>query len=496
MVGATVMILIFIPSIYFSSTLSIRKRTLENIMAVNQASSFDDDLSIYRNSLVESRLPSADANDFQTKLRKKSPPGLFKNLCMILKHKIYLFSALSLSSLFFVITAVQYWGSDYMEKALHVKDKNLRLLSFSIICITSPTFGVIFGGWTISKIGGYESKHSILLCFIYASLASIFSLPVPFFDDLTKFTIFLWFVLFFGGAIVPPLTGIIISTLPNNLRGSANSVTCFLSNLLGYLPAPFVYGTINETYKISNPKIAFFFIMYYSVSGVLFLFIALIFRYRYFGMMNPETSKNLLSDRKQSKLSRHDSLIDTGTLAKIFGNYQNFDEKLLEESDDHTDQQNEQTESKQTKIEETFVIEEKPDDESGHFNIVSEEKSHSDHKKNYTPLHSNHMSLLTPQFNFVQSQDFDYLNKFSNYGDKFSKEESVFAPGIQNDVSDPSSRDEKEEKNKSIQNLNIHVVSQSYKEKSLNSLDKEVENASGSKRKTSDGIKNIKSIYD
>jgi hypothetical protein len=459
-------------------------------MTVNASSNLDDDLSIYRNNIVESRQPSVDANDFQTKLKKKKTPGFLKNLCLILQHKIYLFSALSLSSLFFVITAVQYWGTDYMEKALNVKDKNLRLLSFSIICITSPTLGVIFGGWTISKIGGYESKHSILLCFIYASLASIFSLPVPIFDDLAKFTIFLWFVLFFGGAIVPPLTGIIISTLPNNLRGSANSVTCFLSNLLGYLPAPSVYGTINETYKASNPKIAFFFIMYYSVTGVIFLFFAVIFRYKHFRMLSPEISKNLILERKQSKLSRHDSLIDTGTLAKIFGNFQNYEENINEESDENTIQTL-QPDNKQSKNDETLVIEEKPDDESGHFNISPDEKSHCDQKKNYTPAHSNHMSLQTPQFNLVQSQDLDYLNKFQNYAEKFSKEESVFAPSQHNEISDPSSTDEKE---KSLKNLNIEFISQSFKEKNTYNYDTDIEKTLSTKRKSSDDTRNIKSI--
>lgn len=240
----------------------------------------EDDISVYKYSSDRFYDPSNE--EIAGKNSKNKNDGVFSNLCLIFKQKVFIFSTFALASLFFVITAVQYWGSDYMEQALGVENKHYRLLSFSIVCVTSPTFGVLLGGYTSSLIGGYESKHSILLCFGYSLMAALFALVVPLANTLTVFTILLWLVLFFGGAIVPTLLGATISTLPEELRGSANSITCFFSNLLGYLPAPSVYGIINNHFKQTYKKAAFMCIMYYSWGGVVLLVFAVIFRYRQF----------------------------------------------------------------------------------------------------------------------------------------------------------------------------------------------------------------------
>jgi hypothetical protein len=296
------------PNDYFSSTLTLKKdhERGERVSIFKEANFFES-----RNSF-----------DYSDNLNFKKKPE--NNFCKFLKHKIYIFSSLALASLFFIITAVQYWGSDYMETALGVTDKNYRLLSFSIVCITSPTLGVILGGFIITKFGGYESKHSILICLVFATLAGIFSIPVPLMDDLIGFTTFLWFVLFFGGAIVPPITGILISTLPLNLRGSANSMTSLISNLFGYLPAPYFYGVINEHFKDKNKKLAFMCIMYYSFFGVILLLISTIYRYKAFKLQEESNLpiSHLINDesrRMSSKyLSSRGSNVSS-SLAMVFG---------------------------------------------------------------------------------------------------------------------------------------------------------------------------------
>ena len=56
----------------------------------------------------------------------------------------------------------------------------------------------------------------------------------------------MWLVMFFGGGIVPVLTSIIINSVPNEHSGSANSISNLLTNALGYLPAPYVYGILSD----------------------------------------------------------------------------------------------------------------------------------------------------------------------------------------------------------------------------------------------------------
>jgi len=316
-----VLVIIFFPSIYFSSRLVSNNKTQavpnDDINGENQA----DNNSVFKDNTHSTRQTNRDntgnAGGFHT---------IIKDLCTIIKNKVFVFSALSLSTLFFIITAVQYWGSDYIEQALKVKDKNIILLSFSVVCVTSPTLGVIIGGWTSSLIGGYESKHSILLCLIYAIFAGLFSLPITYTDEVLEFTIYLWLVLFFGGAIVPVITGIIISSVSNNLRGVANSLTSFLCNLLGYLPAPFIYGIINNISIDSNNRLAFFIVMNYSFLGVFFLCLASYFRYKNFDLNNYNNRASLLGQSGKN-ITSHRASILSDNLQKIFGgSYVNFND--------------------------------------------------------------------------------------------------------------------------------------------------------------------------
>ena len=70
-----------------------------------------------------------------------------------------------------------------------------------------------------------------------------------FVTEISWFILFLWISFFFGGIIVPNLTGIIINSLPQHLRASGYSLLLFFGTLLGYLPAPFVYGVLEDYFK-------------------------------------------------------------------------------------------------------------------------------------------------------------------------------------------------------------------------------------------------------
>lgn len=256
--------------------------------------------------------------------------GFFSDLCQIIKKKVFILCALALSNLFFIITAIQFWGSDYEKLVLCEKEDSKILLSFAIVCITSPTFGLFFGGLISTLTGGYEAKHSIFVCLVFGLLAGVAAIPVPITDDLMYFTFYLWLVLFFGAAILPNLIGIIITSLPHHLRGSANSITNLITNLFGYLPAPAIYGFIYEHSKESNNRLAMQIIMYSSFLGSILLIFAMYFRFK----INKD--EETLKERKTSLISKN-SLTDN--LAKFYNphsalninNYENTLE-IIEES--------------------------------------------------------------------------------------------------------------------------------------------------------------------
>eukprot|EP00347_Sterkiella_histriomuscorum_P015691 403356061 len=149
----------------------------------------------------------------------------------------------ALSLLYFIITGIQFWISDYLQVALNVDQKTVFIF-YSFTCISGPTIGVIVGGVVIHSQGGYQSPNALKTCLIVASLAVAVSLPVPFIDNFQVFAILIWLLLFFGGFIVPIMTGLILILVQPNERTVANSIANLSYNLLGYLPSPFLYGLL------------------------------------------------------------------------------------------------------------------------------------------------------------------------------------------------------------------------------------------------------------
>lgn len=153
--------------------------------------------------------------------------------------------ALALSLLYFIISGIQFWITDYCQTVLMIEPKKVFFF-FSLTCITAPTAGVGVSGWLIHKCGGYSSPKALKMCSLFAVGALLSSLPVPFIDSYFPFQLCLWLLLFFGGFIVPSATGILLVSVKPNERTIANSVANFAYNIVGYLPSPFLYGIVQE----------------------------------------------------------------------------------------------------------------------------------------------------------------------------------------------------------------------------------------------------------
>ena len=136
----------------------------------------------------------------------------FEILSEIITYKIYVLSVFALSCLYFCVTGLQYWGSDYMNRILGIESPEERLLYFSIICFSSPTLGVIGAGYIVNYLQGYEDRRVYDLCFILSVLTFINAMISVFCKSTFFFVFFTWFALFFGGAIMPTLTGIVITS--------------------------------------------------------------------------------------------------------------------------------------------------------------------------------------------------------------------------------------------------------------------------------------------
>lgn len=174
---------------------------------------------------------------------EKNRPSLRKNLRILWKNEIYRWEMLSLTCLYFVVTGLQFWVSDYWRSVLGV-EKETVFLVFSMITCTGPTLGVILGGLILDKLGGYTGKHAVDFILVSGLMSSISGIPVPFLDSFPGCIFCLWFQMFFGGAIMPAVTGVMISSVPKSMRAVGNSIAQLVGNLLGFGPAPFLYGFV------------------------------------------------------------------------------------------------------------------------------------------------------------------------------------------------------------------------------------------------------------
>jgi MFS family permease len=133
----------------------------------------------------------------------------------------------------------------------------------------------------------------------------------------------MWLLLFFGGSIVPGLTGIMISSTPEKTKEIANSITHLCYNLLGYLPSPLLYGLVCKYTGGVTSRYGLAFILCWSYFGVFFLYLAKYFKDNAYSMqINPEIRfSNPSDDYEENEKKLEDQ---AGALTAIYGRVSNI----------------------------------------------------------------------------------------------------------------------------------------------------------------------------
>jgi len=128
------------------------------------------------------------------------------------------------------------WPSGYSVQAR--TDGSLIFICFAVVAATGPTLGVILGGRIIDASGGYHGHanmvRSLRICAIFGALATLVGLLVSLVDLFWPTVFGLWLVLFFGGGILPPATGMLIAIVDPDTRPFASAVSMVFYNVFGY----------------------------------------------------------------------------------------------------------------------------------------------------------------------------------------------------------------------------------------------------------------------
>jgi len=144
--------------------------------------------------------------------------------------------------LFFVISGILFWSTDYFIDVLNEKKSDVTI-AFGLTSITGPVLGAI-SSIPLEMYVGFKSDYTLPACFFIAIICYAVAFFIPLYNDLAPVIAHVWFLLFFGGMLLPITNGRILSIVNKRHLPHSQSLCFMCYNLFGWLPAPFLYGYI------------------------------------------------------------------------------------------------------------------------------------------------------------------------------------------------------------------------------------------------------------
>ena len=153
----------------------------------------------------------------------------------------------------------------------------------------------------MSKRGGYDSPKAVFWVFLFSCIGIGSALFIPFLTDFYLSASSLWIVLFFGGAMMPGLTGIMMASVPPYLRAFGNSTGEIIKNCFGYLPAPFIYGWFNQLFDTDKAGIKV--LMFWGLWAPILLGFGSLYRFKQLKHLDMKRVRKNSYEQKVRKMS-------------------------------------------------------------------------------------------------------------------------------------------------------------------------------------------------
>ena len=223
---------------------------------------------------------------------------------LVLTTPLYITITLGLCSIYFIVTGIQFWMTAYMIGILGIDPFTVVLL-FSITTVTAPLFGVLMGGIFADKYGGYKGKNSVKamkLCCAFGFVSFVFAFPLGFLFSIIYVITLLWFFLFFGAAIIPVGTGIMISSVRKDCQATSSSLSQLIFNFFGYFFSPILTGYIMD--KFQDKKVGFIWgmrvVFWWVIFALIFMLSAFILVYKKYKKRDHE-EKDLMEEEEMQE---------------------------------------------------------------------------------------------------------------------------------------------------------------------------------------------------
>ena len=264
-------------------------------------------------------------------IRKES---ILNHLKALIKSPIFILMNVTLSSMFIIVSAIQFWINDYLEFGLLIEDKNVRISCFAFVVATAPAAGIILGGVLSGKVGGYDKEKAIYIPLFTSLGVVILANLCPIFTNIFVFLPLFWTLLFLGSVLLPVANGIVIVSVEQKYSGSASAVSILIYHILGRLPGPNLYAFLKSLVNDENSRIPFWLLLNVSAIGFLAVLIGVKFqKEKYRNLSNDEETHKILDEEENKDDINTDSINDDITKDSI-NNVDINKEKEEEENDE------------------------------------------------------------------------------------------------------------------------------------------------------------------
>ena len=217
-------------------------------------------------------------NSTQVEKQNKNFKDLLKDICSLLKNKIFLSCIIKRSNVTFIFQIIHSYLKIYQENALENCDSDLITLFYNISSLLSTTIGGLLGGIIAKKLGGYEKKKSIFIVIIPEIFTSVNIFFLAFTTNFYIYNINLMLFFCFVTMGTPVLQGYLIKTIPKSIKGVGIGFDMIISTFLGKIPGPLIYGILEDKYSKENPSLAWKICLCYFYVGFIVVILLCFFK--------------------------------------------------------------------------------------------------------------------------------------------------------------------------------------------------------------------------
>ena len=286
---------------------------------INDINKLNKNLNVNNSNIEVNRTSLFGENNIE-QIRNNDIFTFKKKIKFILSNKIFICTILYKSINQFILSGLTFWLTDYLENILGEKNSFQRLYVYIEAIVIGPIIGIALGGFLGSLTGGYEKKYSVLGIFILQAIAVGFSIFVPLVNNINLFALILAMFNAFMSSVIPVNTGLILWTLPKNLKGIGNGLGNLITTILGKFPSPFLYGYIQYLFNDYNKRIGMHFLMKFSFIGEIFLALATFYRFKNNFSEIEKVIEESKFERKKRLSEKFRSSINSEIISSAFNN--------------------------------------------------------------------------------------------------------------------------------------------------------------------------------